>query len=93
MKLNQMEKTIKQEFTEELKNHRTMVQDKLYGILKHMDTATFLAIHELLCDYASAEWREGYISGLEFYGYGKNDELMRRLLEDLKKKKESRYAK
>lgn len=88
-----MEKTIKQEFTEELRNQRIEVREKIYQVTKHMDTATFVTIQELLCEYATAEWREGFVSGLEMYGYGKNDELMRRLLVDIKRRKEARDGK
>jgi hypothetical protein len=88
-----MDKTIRQEFNDELRNQRMDVRERLYQATRHMDTATFVTIQELLCEYAIAEWREGYVSGLEMHGYGKNEELMRRLLEDIRKRKEARDGK
>jgi hypothetical protein len=88
-----MEKTIKQEFIEELRSQRMNVREKLYQATKHVDIDTFIKIQELLSEYVIAEWREGYVNGLEMHGYGKNDELMRRLLDDIRKRKEERDAK
>lgn len=84
------EMTLRDEFVELYESERNELNDELFSFSRQMEHKEYMRLLLVMNQLMMNQWVDGYVRGLETYGFGKNEFLMRRMMDNLKQRKEER---